>query len=39
MPKFKKKPVVVDAIQFIADNIKEFIRSFGDDPKDVLVYV
>lgn len=33
MPKFKKKPIVVDAIQFIAPSsvdVKDFIRSFGE---------
>jgi hypothetical protein len=33
MSKFKKKPVVIDAIQYTApiySNIRDFIESFGD---------
>jgi hypothetical protein len=40
--KFRKKPVVVHAIQYIAPsygNITEFIEKFGDNPKEILVKV
>ena len=42
MPKFTQRPVTVDAIQYTApiySNIKEFIESFGDNPKEVVVKV
>lgn len=42
MSKFKKKPVVIDAIQYNApfySNIVDFITSFGDNSSEILVKV
>jgi hypothetical protein len=39
---YRKKPVVIDAIQYTApiySNIRDFIESFGDNPREVLVKV
>jgi len=40
--KFKKKPVEIDAIQYTApiySNIIDFIESFGDNSREILVKV
>lgn len=37
--KFRKKPVIIDAIQYTApiySNIKDFIESFGDDANEII---
>ena len=42
MAKFRKKPVVIDAVQFTApiySNVREFIESFGNDASQILVKV
>lgn len=40
--KYRKKPVIIEAIQYTApiySNIKEFIESFGHDPSEIITKV
>lgn len=42
MTKFRKKPVIIEAVQYTAPvyrNIKDFIESFGDKSNEVLIKV
>jgi len=42
MGQYRKKPVVIEAIQYTApiySNIRDFIESFGDDPSEIFLKI